>query len=172
MNPDLCGTAVDEELVTGGLADEDGARDTMDEAGSLDGNGLGRPAALLERLEALADGVGFVDAEDELDDVGEELDALDEALLAEVPSTELESVPTTPVGLRVGATAAAAEEPDRDNGYATATATMAATTAAAPVRTTARRRFGGEGAASAAGSVMVKESSRAARPAPPEAELS
>jgi hypothetical protein len=110
----LCGTADDEELVTGGLADEDGDRDTMDEAESLDGDGTGTTTTLLGWLEALDD--GFEDAEDELDDVAEELDALDAELLAEVPSTELESVPATAPGLRVAATAAAAEDPDRVNG--------------------------------------------------------
>jgi hypothetical protein len=160
MYPDLCGTLDDEELVAEGLDGEDGDRETIEEAESLDGDGKGTPTTLLGWLDALD--VGFADAEDELDDDAEALE-LDEEPLAELLSTEPESLPTTAEGLLVAATAAAAEPPDRVNGYATATATTAATTAAAPVRTTARRRFGDEGADSAAGSsepAMVKESSR------------
>jgi hypothetical protein len=165
MYPDLCGTLGDEELLTEGLAVDDGARETMDVPDALD---TGTPTC---EDGAELDG-GFADEDEtddelELDDVAEALAELDDEP-PEVAPSELESVTAALGELRVAATAADAEESPRDNGYATTTATTAATTAAAPVRTTARLRLGC-GADSGSGSAelaMVKESSRPARPAP------
>lgn len=134
----MCGASDGVELLGGGGTD-DGACEADD--GSLDGAGT-----LLGLLDAPASEELEADGFDEtLEPLGEALELeldFDDELLAELEKLLAEVAAGTPaeeaVPVALGrlcdeATATGAAEPERDNGYVTATATTAATRAATPL---------------------------------------